>query len=109
MSDFFTPAKGAANAETGFHRTLKLHSARATKDVWFRAAVGEKITDLGKDTYLVDDSVRLAFPRSLREVASNLATPTHKIMIRSSEGKFELLVPVIFESGKAEVTEEISW
>jgi len=107
VTDFFLPVKIGAKAEAGFRRTLTLHGHKTSENLWFRAAVADKVTELGNDTYLVDDSLRIALLSPSGK--GPRAASDRKIMVRSSEGKFELLVPVIFASGRAEITEEISW
>lgn len=108
VSDLFLPEKIVTKAETGFRRTLTLRATKPLANLWFRAAVADKIVDLGNKTYLVNDSIRLAFPSRLDE-ANQPGSPTQKITVRSSEGKFELLVPVVFAAGDVKITEEISW
>ena len=103
ISELFQPADLIAKAETGFRRVLTLKAAQPIPNLYFRAAVGESIKSLGNGAYLVDGGLRLAFPRPSSSGSEN------KIIVRSSEGKTELLVPVNFESGKAEIMEEISW
>jgi len=107
VTDFFLPVKIGAKAETGFRRTLTLHGSKTSANLWFRAAIADKVTELGNDTYLVDDSMRIVLLSPSEK--GPRAVSDRKPVLRSSEGKFELLVPVIFASGRAEITEEISW
>lgn len=104
ISDAFQPEKSSANFETGFRRRLSLRADKPVADVWFRAALADKMDDLGNATYLMDGSVRLAFP----SLATN-SKAASQILVRQSEGKSELLVLVVFESGVAEIVEEIAW
>ena len=77
------------------------------KDVWFRAAVADNVVELGHATYLVDDGLRLSFP-SVRPITDSFVGP--QIIVRTTEGKKELLVPVdLTEPGTTEIVEEISW
>jgi len=108
-ADCFVPVKFSPNADTGFRRRLLLKSKKPPANLWFRAALGDKIQDLGNQTYLVDGIVRLGFPPVLLKGRNTDAPASPQIMVRQSGGKSELLVPVIFESGKAELVEEISW
>jgi mono/diheme cytochrome c family protein len=108
VTDFFLPVKIGAKAEAGFRRTLTLRDSKPAENLWFRAAVADKVTDLGNDTYLVDDKMRIVLSPSGKGPSHRVAA-VRKIQVRSSEGKFELLVPVIFKSGQAEITEEFSW
>ena len=106
ISDLFLPAKFSAEAEAGFRRKLSLQAVKPTANLWFRAALANKVEDLGNATFLVDGSVRLAFP----SVATQLkGAGGPQILVRPGEGKTELLVPVVFAAGAAEIVEEISW
>ncbi len=109
IAEFFLPEKFAANAETGLRRTLTLHAAKPMAGLWFRAALADKVEELGQSTYLVDGSIRLAFPFFTQKVNNGNTPSRPQITVRMSAGKYELLVPVIFESGAAEIMEEISW
>jgi len=109
VSDVFLPEKVAGSAETGFRRKLALRSNKPVANLWFRAAVAEKLEDLGNRSYLVDGTVRLAFPAVQQIAKPSDDAPMAQFTVRKSEGKFELLVPVAFQAGNAEITEEISW
>jgi cytochrome c len=77
-----------------FKRTLKL-SADKTDNVYFRSAVGNRIERQADGSYLVDRKVNFKF--------------NSDAILRESEGKSELLVPVKFNGGRAEIDEEIRW
>ena len=63
--------------------------------LYFRAAVADRIEE--KDgVFLVGETLRLQFPGS-------------KPVIRNSEGKAELLVPITFAGKAAKFVEEIVW
>jgi hypothetical protein len=66
-----------------------------SKNLYFRAAVGNRIEPQADGTFLVDGKVNFKFNRDA--------------MVRRSEGKSELLVPITFNNGAAEVEEEIRW
>src|SRR5262249_27470324 len=84
VEDFAAPIAGK---EPTLLRTLRLSAAKPVDGLFFRAAVGEKITATGAGWYQVDGwKMKLS-------VAGE---------IRKSAGKMELLVPVRFTAGKAE-------
>ncbi|HQU41471.1 MAG TPA: hypothetical protein PK867_01610, partial [Pirellulales bacterium] len=68
-----------------------------TGPLYFLAGAGQ-IKALESGQYLVDDVVRI-------RLRSGNATP----VLRSSGGRQELLLPVMFERGKAEIVQEIDW
>ena len=109
ISELFLPEKFAASAETGLRRKLTLRAVKPVAGLWFRAALADKVEDLGNSTYLVDGSLRLAFSSPSQKLINSDTASRPQITVRSSEGKYELLVPVVFESGAAEIMEEISW
>jgi mono/diheme cytochrome c family protein len=76
-------------------RTLTIRSEKPAGRLYFRAAVADKIEE--KDgVFLVGEKLRLKFPG---------AQP----LVRRSEGKTELLVPVTFAGQEAKLIEQISW
>ena len=79
--------------DIGIRRTLDLNGVDAL-NTYFRAAVGKKIDAVGDSTYQID-GVRLTITTS--------TTP----IVRSSNGKMELLVPV--PTGKSRIIAEYSW
>jgi hypothetical protein len=78
-----------------FRRTLKMRSETEAKDVYFRAAVGARVEPQSDGSFLVDGKVNFKF---------NVPAQT-----RQSGGAWELLVPVKFNGGAAEIVEEIRW
>jgi mono/diheme cytochrome c family protein len=90
------------NAVAGKHaatirRTLSLSAEKPPADLWFRAAVADKIEDLGnKKGYRINGEWTMKFDGAAAK-------------IRKSGGKMELLVPVQFRDGKAKFTQEIEW
>jgi cytochrome c2 len=77
-------------------RTFTLSAEKALENLCFRAAVGNKITE--KDGwYRIDDACDLKVP------------PGVKARIRTSAGKSELIVPVTFARGKAQLVLEYAW
>jgi cytochrome c2 len=78
-------------------RTLSLTAAAPPANLWFRAAAAGKIEPQTGDTYKIDNRLTLKI------------TGPGKPEIRQSAGKSELLVPVIFEGGKATFTLTYDW
>ena len=84
------------SSESTLVRTLTLKGEN--KDhLYFRAGVGESIELVEDNTYLVDDLSAISI-KSME-----------KPIIRDSEGKKELLVPIKFINNSAEITQTISW
>jgi mono/diheme cytochrome c family protein len=78
-------------------RTLMLSSAAAPADLWWRAAVGRIIHEAENDWYVVDDQYRLQIRAGGQP------------RLRSSQGRSELLVPIVWRGGKARIVERIAW
>jgi len=107
VSEKFEPTKIGVKSDTGLRRRLTLTAKTSVKDVWFRAAVADNVIELSHATYLVDGGLRLSFP-SVRPRTDSFFGP--QIIVRTTEGKKELLVPVdLTQPGTAEIVEEISW
>jgi mono/diheme cytochrome c family protein len=92
VEDFPNPTTGK---ELGLHRILKLIAAKGVDNLYFRAAAGTKIESLGEGWYRIDGW----------KMKIDGGTP----QIRQSGGKAELLVPVRFADGKAEIVQEFVW
>ncbi|MGB8167085.1 MAG: c-type cytochrome [Chthoniobacteraceae bacterium] len=89
------PIAIGADTDASFQRTITLRSDKAADRLYFRAAVAEKITE--KDgAFLVGETLRLKFPGA-------------KPLLRNSDGKTELLVPITFTGKEAKIVEEITW
>jgi mono/diheme cytochrome c family protein len=93
IEDFPNPAAGK---EAALRRTLKLSAAKSVDNLYFRAAVANKIQTLGRGWYRLDDW----------KMKIKSATPPQ---VRQSAGKAELLVPVRFAKGKAEIVQVFAW
>ena len=63
---------------------------------WYKK-VGESIEKIEENTFLIDD------------VSSMNLQSDSKVIIRESEGKKELLVPIQFKNKSATVKQTISW
>lgn len=109
IEDLFLPEKNPGHADYGFRRRLVLQNAKPVANVWFRAAVGNKIENLGNNSFLVDGNLHLAISIPANIGKNSDQPPLPQIVVRNSGGKFELLVPVVFDSGRAEIMEDIAW
>ncbi len=90
-----TPNAVAGKSAPALRRTLVLTGA-AVDNLWFRAALGNKIEAADDGWYCIDDwKIRLQANAGPR--------------IRQSNGKAELLVPVRFHNGRAQITLEMAW
>ncbi len=83
--------------DVSLQRTLKLTSQAAPANLFFRAAVGNKIEPLAGQWFRVDGVWKLRI------------TVGSKPLLRQSAGRTELLVPVSLTNGKAEITEHFMW
>jgi cytochrome c2 len=82
-----------------FRRTLTLKSSKPIAGLWFRAWAGSKIDQDKPGQYFVDSKL------TLRLQLANGVTP----VVRQNSGRMELLVPVKFERGQAQIIEELIW
>jgi mono/diheme cytochrome c family protein len=97
IEDF--PVAIAGDNDASFRRTITLHSEQPVDRLYFRAAVADKITEQSREqgsSFLVGETLHLKFPGA-------------KPIIRVSEGKTELLVPISFAGKEAKLVEEIVW
>jgi cytochrome c2 len=80
-----------------FQRTLSLSSATPPANLWLRAAAADKIENAGQGSYKIDErlTLRVAGP----------ALPE----LRKIDGNMELIVPVVFENGKAKIQLTYDW
>ncbi len=95
VEDF--PNALVAGKEVGLRRTFNLTASKDANNLYFRAAVGNKIESLGNGVYQVDGALRL-------KLTSHAVS-----VIRSSAGKMELIVPVAFINNKSRIVQEYSW
>jgi mono/diheme cytochrome c family protein len=102
IADFPEPAPDlATSSDPGFRRTITLTVDEAVDGLNFRAATGSKIEALPEaaGTYAIDGERKIRIR----------TTPTTQPVIRESNGKKELVVPLAFEDGRCEIVEEIIW
>jgi hypothetical protein len=93
IEDFPNPIKAK---EPGLRRNLKLSSSKPPATLYFRAGVATKIKALGDGWYRLDGwKMKLESKKPPQ--------------IRHSGGKDELLVPVSFTGGRAEIVQVFLW
>jgi hypothetical protein len=80
-----------------FQRTLSLSSATPPANLWLRAAAADKIENAGQGSYKIDERL------TLRVAGSALPE------LRKIDGNMELIVPVVFENGKAKMQLTYDW
>jgi mono/diheme cytochrome c family protein len=78
-------------------RTFNFTAEKAPDNLYFRAAVSNKITELQDGWYSIGGIWKLKVPKEV------------KARIRTSAGKMELLVPVSFTAGKAAMVLDYVW
>ena len=88
-----TPAPVVAGKEVGLKRTIDLTATKDVSDLYYRAAVGSKIVDLGNGDYTIDGSLKMTI------------TSARPAIVRSAAGKMELLVPVEFKDSKSRIVQ----
>ncbi len=79
-----------------YRRTLTFCSEHPPANLYFRAAVDDKIDSQPGGAFLVGDKMKLTFPGA-------------KPAVRRIGDKSELLVPVVFAGNEARIVEEIVW
>ncbi|MEC9091855.1 MAG: cytochrome c1, partial [Planctomycetota bacterium] len=94
ISDF--PMPHVSDEESTFKRVFTLTSTK-TKSVWYRAAVGAKITQNDDGSYAIGQDYRVRI--------SGKGEPT----IRTVAGNQELLIKISLAKGRAEFTQEYIW
>ncbi len=95
VEDFFTPTTSPERKDATFKRTLTFMAEQPVANLYFRAASAAKI--VSKDgVFIVEEKMRLIFPGA-------------KPLLRRVGDKTELLVPVTFNAGQAQIVEEILW
>jgi mono/diheme cytochrome c family protein len=90
------PVPGVIDAT--FKRTLTFTSEQPPGNLWFRAATGADIIPTASGEWTVDGRMRIKLP----------VTPG-TARVRKAGGQAELLVPVKFTNGQAELVQEIIW
>ncbi len=90
------PLAVAHDPDAGFRRTLSFTSARPPAQLYFRAAAGAAVVQKANGSFLVDDKVLVTLTGG-------------KASIRRTGKLSEIIVPLIFQDGKAQITEELNW
>ncbi|RCL30006.1 MAG: hypothetical protein DBX02_05365 [Verrucomicrobia bacterium] len=94
--DESVPREETESSQASLIRTLTI-KGMSKDNLYFRAAVGESIEIIDGDTFLIDDAATM-----------NLQS-AGKPIIRESEKKKELLVPIKFKNNSAVIKQIISW
>lgn len=97
ISDAIVPRKND-NQLASFERTITLESPSSAEGIYFRAASASKI-DSANDGFILDDHLKLTLD----------ARHSKSAIVRQKGGKTELLIPVNFTNGKAEITQIYEW
>jgi hypothetical protein len=84
--------------ERGLSRTISLQAAQPVDKLYYRAAAGGKIERLADHRFRIDDAYVIEF--TLEGDA--------KPILRDSGGP-ELIVPLLFKDGKAQLVEQYQW
>ena len=103
IDDYPTPFKGGGKYAT-LKRTLKFEGSGDSSQLWYRAAVANKIEPLGEHRYQVDGIWTMEI--GTMEIGTS---GTEQPLIRTSSGKQELLLPIRLKNGKAEITQHYVW
>ena len=93
VRDFPKPVPHGKDAN--FERRISITAPNPVSSLYFRAAAG-KIEPQADGWYTLNGDIRIRVPGS---------TP----VLRESVGRQELLIPIVFVKGKAELVQEIAW
>lgn len=88
-----------SDQKVGLKRVLRFEGADAMQSLWYRAAVGNQIEKMGDGLYLIDG----VWTMSLQIRSAD------QPLIRSSQSKQELLVPIRMENGRTDVVQQFHW
>lgn len=89
----------AHEPEPVLKRTLTLKSKDALNGLWFRAAAADKIEAKSDGSYVIDGRLVLRFQ----------LTGAGKPVVRKSNGKSELIIPIQAGVTDARIVEDIAW
>lgn len=95
VEDF--PEAVAGEEEPSIRRTLNLSASGPVENVWFRAAVADRIEPAADGWFRLSTGPKM-------KITSDPAP-----VLRTSGGKAELLVPIRIRDGRARVVQEIAW
>jgi hypothetical protein len=96
VADFPEPVE--RGAEGVFRRQITLTADRDVENVYVRAGVGQRIEPQADGWHVIDGTVRL-------HIAAEGTAP----LVRDSNGRKELLVPVRLTGGRADVVQQMEW
>ena len=91
------PEPRIVDKSPAFQRRLTVTSKGDAK-VYFRAVLSSDVETQSDGAYLVEKSLKI-------KVTGSVGEP----IVRNSDGKKEILFPVVFKDGKAEILQEIVW
>jgi len=94
IEDF--PNAAVNGKDSALKRVLKLSTTTTVDNLYYRAAIGKKIEPLADGWYKIDGW-------KMKIDAGS------KPIIRTIDGKMELLVPVVFKDGQATIEQEYVW
>lgn len=94
-----SPEPVVSGKEIGLRRSLAFSAEQRVANVWFRAAVGREIKPLADGWHQIDGLWKLRIQ----------AQGNSESVVRASNNRFELLVPVILNGNKALIVEEFAW
>jgi mono/diheme cytochrome c family protein len=97
ISDVIAPRRNDKQLAS-FERTLTLESPSPFERLYFRAASASKIESVDGG-FVLDGHLKLTLS----------AATSRSAIIRQSGGKTELLIPVMFTNGRAEITQLYEW
>lgn len=97
ISDAIVPRKND-NQLASFERTITLESPSSAEGIYFRAASAAKIESIGGG-FVLDSHLKLTLSDGAAQDA----------LIRHSGGKAELLIPVKFANGRAQISLIYEW
>ncbi len=95
VEDFFEPI--GSDGLFFLRRTVTLTSKSSPDRLYFLAAQGGTIKETADGGFQVDNGFTVRLPKDTKAV------------LRESEGKSQLLIPVEFTNGKATITETFDW
>lgn len=87
-----------AGEEPSFQRHIVIDAKQPAGSLYFLAGASHEIKKLAEDRYLLGGTIQI-----------RLAAAGPSPIIRTSNGRQELLVPVQLKDGKAEIVQEIVW
>jgi hypothetical protein len=99
VEDYLIAVSGELEASLQRTLTFNLSSNQALENLWFRAWTGAKIEPQTDGAFIAEGKIKLRF-----KWASD-----SKPIVRQSNGKSELLVPVVLNGSTAKIVEEIVW